>query len=95
MQCATIKDGTECTFMAKAGCTFNGGRCLTVLDKCEGCGNVREFPAGQFCAVFANPASKWTLGRCNFATHLKSEAKKEEKKLNPLKASKRSQAAKK
>jgi hypothetical protein len=55
---------------------------------------VREFPAGAFCAVFANPASKWTLGRCNFATHLKSDVKKDEKKLNPLKASKRSQAAK-
>jgi hypothetical protein len=95
MQCATIKDGTECTFMDKAGCTFSGGRCLVVIDKCEGCGNVREFPSGSYCAVFANPASKWTFGRCNFATHVKAEAKKEEKKLNPLKASKRSQAAKK
>jgi hypothetical protein len=81
--------------MDKAGCTFSGGRCLVVIDKCEGCGNVREFPSGSYCAVFANPASKWTFGRCNFATHVKAEAKKEEKKLNPLKASKRSQAAKK
>ena len=95
MLCATIKDGTECTFMVKTGCSYSGGRCMTVTEKCEGCGNVREFPAGAFCAVFANPASKWTLGRCNFATHLKADAKKDEKKLNPLKASKRSQAAKK
>jgi len=81
--------------MVKTGCSYRGGRCLTVSEKCEGCGNVREFPAGAFCAVFANPASKWTLGRCNFATHLKTDVKKDEKKLNPLKASKRSQAAKK
>ena len=86
MLCATIKDGTECTFMVKNGCSYSGGRCVTVIEKCEGCGNVREFPAGAFCAVFANPASKWTLGRCNFATHLKSDVKKDEKKLNPLKA---------
>lgn len=95
MECATIKEGTQCTFMAKAGCTYSGGRCLAVVEKCEGCGNVKEFPSGSYCTVFANPASKWTLGRCNFATHIKTEVKKEDKKLNPLKASKRSQAAKK
>ena len=95
MLCATIKDGTECTFMVQTGCLYSGGRCLTVHEKCEGCANVREFPAGAFCAVFAKPAAKWTLGRCNFATHLKADVKKDEKKLNPLKASKRSQAAKK
>ena len=95
MQCATIKDGTECTFMVKTGCSFSGGRCLTVVEQCEGCGNVKEYPAGVFCTVFANPSSKWSLGRCNFATHIKTEAKKDEKMLNPLKASKRSQAGKK
>ena len=94
MQCATIKEGTSCTFMAKTGCTYTGGRCLAVVEQCQGCNNVREFPAGVFCTVFANPASKWTLGRCNFATHVKGEGKKEEKMLNQLKASKR-QAGKK
>jgi hypothetical protein len=89
MECATIKEGTYCTFMAKSGCTFSGGRCISVAEKCEGCANTKEFPAGVFCTVFANPGSKWMLGRCNFATHIKAEGKKEEKMLNPLKASKR------
>jgi len=95
MECATIKEGTQCTFMAKTGCTFTGGKCVTVVEKCEGCGNSKEFPSGMYCTVFANPTTKWTLGKCNFATHIKAEVKKDDKKLNPLKASKRSQAAKK
>ena len=95
MECATIKEGTHCTFMAKTGCTFTGGRCAVIVEQCEGCGNVKEFPSGSYCGVFANPASKWTFGLCNFATHKKVEVKKDEKMLNPLKASKRGQAAKK
>lgn len=80
--------------MAKTGCTFNGGRCLAVTEQCESCGNAKEYPSGVYCTVFANPASKWTLGRCNFATHFKIEGKKDEKMLNPLKASKRAASKK-
>ena len=35
-----------------------------------------------------NPAKKWFDGRCNFATHIKTESGKAAK-VNPLKASKR------
>ena len=52
MECATIKEGTSCTFMAKAGCTYSGGRCLTVIELCEGCTNTQEYPSGVYCTVF-------------------------------------------
>jgi hypothetical protein len=74
--------------MGKAGCSFSGGRCQPVIEQCEGCAQINEYPEGRFCATFGNPEAKWTLGRCNFATHIKDE-KQVEKKVNPLKASKR------
>ena len=88
MDCATIKEGTYCAFMGKTGCSFSGGRCQPVVEQCEGCAQVKEYPEGQFCMTFGNPEAKWVLGRCNFATHIKDE-KQVEKKVNPLKASKR------
>ena len=42
----------------------------------------------QFCGSYPNPAKKWFDGRCNFATHIKTESGKAAK-VNPLKASKR------
>jgi hypothetical protein len=74
--------------MSTKGCSFNGGRCHTVFEQCEGCGKIKEYTGGQFCTTFGNPEAKWALGRCNFATHVKGE-KQVEKKINPLKASKR------
>jgi hypothetical protein len=41
-----------------------------------------------YCHTFPDPAAKWRFGACNFATHVKGQAKVEIK-LNPLKASKR------
>lgn len=90
MNCATIKEGTFCAFMSATGCGFNGGRCYPVVDQCQGCAQIKEYTEGQYCLTYGNPAAKWTLGRCNFATHMKDD-KKAEKKLNPLKASKRGQ----
>ena len=90
MECATIKEGTSCAFMKPAGCSFNGGKCHPVVEQCEGCAQVNEYPEGRFCATFGNPEAKWAIGRCNFATHVKAD-QKEEKKINPLKASKRGQ----
>lgn len=92
MDCATIKEGTYCAFMSATGCSFNGGQCYTVVEQCEGCANVKEYPTGKYCQTYGNPESKWVLGRCNFATHVKAE-KKAEKKINPLKASKRGAGA--
>ena len=35
--------------------------------------------------------TKWVFGRCNFATHVKGDVQPSAQRLNPLKASKRSQ----
>ncbi len=91
MECTTIKPGTNCVFMKKTGCSFNGGACHPVIDSCEGCGYVTEQATGNFCQLYADPASKWVFGRCNFATHAKSEVQPSAQRVNPLKASKRSQ----
>ena len=89
MQCNTVKEGTECTFMGKAGCANQSGTCYTIIDKCEGCHKVSEFPSGHYCTVFPNPPAKWRMGMCTMANHIKVESKKPEAKINPLKASKR------
>lgn len=88
MICETTKKGTECGFMNKQGCTYAGGTCHPIVPECEGCDRVCEFPSGKYCSAYPNPALKWKTGNCNFATHIKREAKKE-KVINALKASKR------
>lgn len=90
MLCATIKEGSECNFMTAQGCSFNGGICHTVEEKCNGCARVVDYNGGQYCNTYADPSSKWLLGKCNFATNGDKEGvKKEVKKINPLKESKR------
>jgi hypothetical protein len=42
-----------------------------------------------------DPASKWMIGNCVTATHVKLEIKEAAQKINPLKASKRASRAKK
>ena len=71
-----------------AGVTVNGCVLAPVIDKCEGCERVREFEAEKFCSSYPAPERKWAEGRCNFATHVKADAKAAAK-VNPLKASKR------
>ncbi len=89
MQCTTNRAGHDCTFMGKNGCTFMGGACFEVVEKCEGCGRIVTTDAGRFCSVYPHPEMKWKRGICNFATHVKKEIKKEAQKINPLKAAKR------
>jgi hypothetical protein len=91
MECVTIKPGMNCVFMKKTGCSFNGGTCSPIVEGCEGCGYVMEHDHGKYCQVYADPATKWVLGRCNFATHVKGEVQPSAQRVNPLKASKRSQ----
>jgi len=87
-------------FMRKTGCQYNGGSCHAIVEKCEGCQKAQEFPTGNYCLVFPDPAAKWRIGTCNMATHIESEKKvvaklnpiKASKKMNPLKASKRQAA---
>jgi hypothetical protein len=89
MQCQTLKPGVECLFMKKTGCGYNGARCYTVVENCEGCTRVMEVEAGKFCMSFPYPAQKWQSAGCSMATHAKKAIKPEQQKINPLKASKR------
>ena len=88
MLCTTTREGMECAFMEAKGCAYNGGTCHPAVEPCEGCD--RTVTAGDmvYCQSYPDPAAKWRYGKCNFATHIKGEAKVEVK-LNPLKASKR------
>ncbi len=89
MFCQTVKKGAECVFMTKKGCNFNGGSCHPIIDKCEGCDNCVEYPAGKYCAIYPDPMGKWAIGGCPSATHIEETATQVAQKINPLKASKR------
>jgi hypothetical protein len=55
-------------------------------EKCPGCGKINEL--GK-CVVYATPSSQWSrLMGCASRTHMKVQSI-EDKKLNPMKASKR------
>jgi Family of unknown function (DUF6811) len=91
MLCATVKAGTDCAFMTKAGCGYNGGSCHQIVDECNGCNRVLDLASGKYCTSYPKPALKWKTGHCNFATHAKLETQSQQQaKVNPLKASKRS-----
>ena len=90
MVCETLKKGSECLFMKKSGCSYNGGKCYTIVESCEGCTRVLEFETGKYCASFPYPEQKWQKGACPMSTHAKKTPKAEGQKINPLKASKRS-----
>lgn len=89
MLCQTVKEGIECTFMTKSGCSFTDGSCRTIIEGCIGCNKVVEYPTGQYCKVYADPASRWIVGKCAIASHVTRELKESTQKINPLKASKR------
>ena len=89
MVCQTVKAGVECAFMTKKGCGFNGGSCYQIIDKCDGCNKIIEHPTGKYCMVYPAPSSKWAVGGCPTATHIKKDLAGSSQKINPLKASKR------
>ncbi|MDR2488340.1 MAG: PxxKW family cysteine-rich protein [Desulfovibrio sp.] len=70
------------------GMMYNGALFQAVIDKCEGCARVRDFEGTQYCSSYPMPASKWSLGNCNFSTHTRV-VQTAQGKVNPLKASKR------
>ncbi len=88
MKCTTVRDGSECPFMEKDGCSYEGGVCKPIVEKCEGCSRTTEFASEKYCVSLADPELKWKNGNCNLATHVVVEAKKKQK-INPIKASKR------
>lgn len=89
MVCKSVKEEYDCFFMNKKGCDFNGGSCHQIVEQCEGCQKVKEFPAGIFCLSFPDPTTRWRTGTCSMATHITASNGKGNEKLNPLKASKR------
>jgi hypothetical protein len=89
MVCATMKQGIECIFMKKNGCSYNGGQCYTVVENCEGCVRVQDLTTGRFCSSFPLPAQKWQKAVCSMSSHVQKAKKLEVQKINPLKASKR------
>lgn len=89
MVCQTIKEGTECVFMTKEGCGFNGGSCHQIIDQCEGCTKIIEVSDGKYCMIYPDPTSKWVFGGCPSASHNKTAKTEKVEKINPLKASKR------
>jgi hypothetical protein len=89
MICQTIKVGVECGLMTKKGCGFKTGACLPIIEQCEGCAKVVEYPTGKYCKAYPEPSVKWLSGKCPTATHIKIEVKEAAQKINPLKASKR------
>jgi len=60
-----------------------------VVERCEGCERIVEENGTKYCRTYLDPAAKWRLGLCNFATHAKPELKLVKVRVNPLKASKR------
>ena len=60
-----------------------------VVEQCEGCGKSVSHNDVVVCSVYLMPKSKWRNTKCPMATNIKKEVKKDDFKLNPLKASKR------
>ena len=65
-----------------------------IVERCEGCERIVEENSIKYCRTYLDPAAKWRLGMCNFATHAKSEVVQQARSLNPLKASKRAARSK-
>ncbi len=74
--------------MTNEGMQYNGAIFQPVIEQCEGCARIREFEGQNFCSSYPMPAAKWSMGSCNFSTHVRA-ARAAQAKVNPLKASKR------
>ncbi len=74
---------------------YSSGFFKPIIEKCEGCDRVVEAEGDKFCKTYTEPAAKWKLGFCNFASHAKPEIVVQQVRVNPLKASKRASAKKK
>ena len=61
---------------------------LPIVESCQGCERTMNMDDATYCKSYPNPAAKWRLGVCNFATHVRAQTKSSAK-INPLKASKR------
>jgi hypothetical protein len=90
--CQGERLGKKCVFVKNEKCTIEGGKCLLVIDKCQGCERID--PDG-YCLVYARPVEKWKCGKkCNLSTHTVHRII-DQKKVNPLKESRRKAKKKK
>ncbi|MEM5788566.1 MAG: PxxKW family cysteine-rich protein [Syntrophobacteraceae bacterium] len=48
-----------------------------IVEKCNGCANVE----GELCRKWVSPATKWRLGVCPTATHVKVTSNEPEQKV--------------
>lgn len=71
---------------------YASGMFQQIIDKCDGCERSIDVDTARYCSAYTAPESKWRLGLCNFATHVKPEISVSTIKINPLKASKRAAA---
>jgi len=44
-----------------------------IIEQCNGCDRVQSDGGSQLCSAFAFPETKWRLGNCSMATHIKVE----------------------
>lgn len=89
MVCSTVRKDKECPFMTAKGCSYNGGICHEIVEKCKGCNRSTEYSLAWYCTSYPDPSLKWKNGNCNLATHVITAPVEVKAKLNPLKASKR------
>lgn len=68
---------------------YTSGFFKAIIDKCEGCERTVMANDTTYCKTYAEPAAKWKLGICNFATHVKPDIAVAAIRVNPLKAAKR------
>ncbi len=51
-----------------------------LVEQCDGCERTLAEGDQKFCQSFAFPDTKWRLGACSMATHLKTESSSAEKR---------------
>lgn len=88
-----LSEGFVGATMTQEGMLYNGFVCQPIVEQCQGCDRTQDFEGQEYCVSYPMPSTRWSMGRCNFATHVKNELKSNAK-VNPLKASKRASKGK-
>lgn len=101
LSCKTERPTKCCVFWKedkkhpKGFCSFNDGSCRKIVEACHQCKYVDKIDSKQLnechCLVYMDPSALWKFGKCPMYVNPEEvKAKAEaEKKLNPLKASRR------
>lgn len=70
--------------------------CVPIVEQCTGCDRTRKLPADKtilYCKTYIRPDLAWIRNGCPMATNI-TKQKREEVKINPLKASKKAKKVK-